>query len=69
MITKQSNLFKRIRVSYIILYYIILYYIILYYIIKIVCLLHVLVIPVAIIRDVHYEGYITQLHEPMHKWF
>jgi len=37
---------------------------ILYCIINIVCLLHVSATPVAILREVHYKGCITKVHEP-----
>ena len=40
---------------------------ILHYIIYIVCLLHVSVTLVAIIRGVHYKGYVTKVFEPVHK--
>jgi hypothetical protein len=33
-----------------------------------VCLLHVSATLVAILREVHYKGYITQLFGPMHKY-
>jgi hypothetical protein len=38
-----------------------------YYIINIVCLLHVSATLLAILRDVHYEGYIAIVIEIMHK--
>jgi hypothetical protein len=33
-----------------------------------VCLLHVAATLVAILKEVHYKGYITQLFEPLHKY-
>ena len=40
---------------------------ILYNIINIIRLLHVLATLVAILSEVHYEGYITKVFEPVHK--
>jgi hypothetical protein len=34
---------------------------------NILCLLHVSAAVVAILREVHYKGYVTKVHEPMHK--
>jgi hypothetical protein len=60
MVTQPKNAYKHI-----ILYYIILYYIILYY--KHSMAPHVVTTLVAILREVHYKGYITEVLEPMHK--
>jgi len=38
-----------------------------FYIINILCLLHVSVIFAAFLREVHYEGYITEVFDSVHK--
>jgi hypothetical protein len=40
---------------------------ILYFVINILCLLHVSATVLAILREVHYKGYVTNIYEPMHK--
>jgi hypothetical protein len=35
--------------------------------VHIVCLLHISANPVAILRDAHYEGYVTKAFEQMHQ--
>ena len=51
-VVKPTNTYNHIRVSCII---------------NIVWLLHVKATVVAILREVHYIGYVTKVFEPMHK--
>jgi hypothetical protein len=52
MVTKSTKNYKFMQV---------------FFIINIVCLLHVSVIFVAFLREVHYEGYITEVFDLVHK--
>jgi len=51
MVTKPMNAYKCVRVSYFT---------------HIVCLVHVSATLVAILRELHYKGYITKVFQPMH---
>jgi hypothetical protein len=52
MVTKPKNANKCVRVSYLTL---------------IVCLVHISPTLVAILRELHYKGYITKVFQPVHK--
>jgi hypothetical protein len=52
MVTKPTIAYKRIRISYIT---------------SIASFIHVSAAHVAILREMHYKGYITKLFEPPHK--
>ena len=58
MAMKPTNAYKRLRISYVIIYYII----------YIICLLHVSPTLMSIFSEMHKKNMLQKLFEPIHKF-